>query len=126
MFNTHLATPSLSTNLQSSILDLLPSLLPCDSPLAFDFLLKSRHLHEAIDSISVDIDGLPCNILDDAGRRLEPQEWIHRFQGLDAIIYVVSLPSYCQFIPGHSSKVDGPESSQMILIITNIQDLRTR
>lgn len=29
----------------------------------------------------------------------------HRFQGLDAMIYVVSLPSYCQTIPGPSSRV---------------------
>ena len=79
--------------------------------MAFKFLLRSRNLHAANNITTVNIDGLQCKILDDGGRRLEPYEWIHRFRGLDAIIYVVSLPGYCQTTHRDSSTVDSPASS---------------
>ena len=79
--------------------------------MAFQFLLRSRNLHAANDITTVDIDGLQCKILDDGGGQLEPHEWIHRFRDLDAIIYVVSLPGYCQTTQCHPPTVYNPASS---------------
>lgn len=100
-------------DLQTSFMNHLASLLNhyYHSPRPFDFFLRSRNLHAATDSITVTVDGLRWNVLDDGGRLLQPQEWIRRFQGLDAMFYVVSLPGYCQTHPGQPSTVGSPPSS---------------
>lgn len=91
----------------------------------FDFLIRSRNLHAATNAITLNIDGLQFKVLDDGGRRLEPHEWIRRYQGLDAMIYIVSLPSYCQTTPGPSSKVGSPHHLNDN-DYTDVRDQRTR
>ena len=59
----------------------------------------------SIGPIALDIGGSRCDLIDDGGRQLEPSEWITRFQDQDAVVYVVSLPGYCQTIPGSVLKV---------------------
>ncbi|KAL6718265.1 hypothetical protein ACLMJK_004353 [Lecanora helva] len=66
-----------------------------------DFLLMSREPYAPANQMQLDIAGVQCVIFDDIGRRLEPEEWISRFQELDAIIFMVSLPSYCQCAIGN-------------------------
>ncbi len=90
----------------TSFIDNLESLVFRRNPDSLDLLLRSRT--PSNDKHMFNIDGLRCNIIDDGGRRLEPEEWVRRFRNLDAMVYVVSLPGYCQNVPGHPPMVASP------------------
>ena len=70
-----------------------------------ELLLKGYSKTTAIDNPRLDNEGRSCQIYDVGGRRTELKKWLTYFQGVDTIIFEVSLTAYCQVLPGTISMV---------------------
>ena len=84
----------------ASFIDNLDLVLSPQSPDPLAVLLRSTLSFESTKPTTLDIGGLRYDLTDDGARHFEPHQWIRRFQDSDAMVYVVSLPGYCQMVPG--------------------------
>ncbi|CAF1061828.1 unnamed protein product [Adineta ricciae] len=65
-----------------------------------DYLVNKQdvlHIREATNGIveyPIDLDGVPIRIIDTSGQRSEYRKWIHHFENVTAIIFLLALNQY--------------------------------
>ena len=72
----------------------LEDLFGYDKQLSDDFVLRhsrSPRLH----CRSIDIDGIPSELLAEIGKQYHPKLWLDCFHSTDVLVFVVPLPAYC-------------------------------
>lgn len=68
-------------------------------------ILRSRVKTTGINEITFRVQGLSYKVFDVGGQRSERRKWIHCFENLNAVIFMVSLSEYDQVLREDESVV---------------------
>lgn len=70
-------------------------------------ILRSRVKTTGITEISFPVDDLLYKVFDVGGQRSERRKWIHCFENLNAVVFMVSMSEYDQVLREDESVVSG-------------------
>ena len=71
----------------------LECLLPSDDLIPDEMFLRAKRFFAETGPLR--LHGESFYLIDDGGRGLPAERWIHRFRNADTLVFVVSLPGIC-------------------------------
>jgi len=88
-------------------------------------ILRARKSTVGIVETSFFIENIPFRIYDVGGQRGERRKWIHCFEGVRAIMYIVSLSEYDQMLEEDKTRNRMEESLKVFEAVINLPWFRT-
>ncbi|RWS21550.1 heterotrimeric GTP-binding protein alpha subunit G-alpha-q-like protein [Leptotrombidium deliense] len=98
-------------------LDSLATISKCDYIPSVQDILHVRYPTTGINEYPFEIHSIIFRIVDVGGQSSERRKWIHCFDHVTSIIYLVSLSDYDQVLPDHSDRLE--ESRALFVTISS-------